>query len=81
MKIKDLKVFLDRYDPELEVIVSGDGEGNSYDILRSIDTGRFEDEYYSIRIGLEKLTPELEEQGFSDDDVLTNGKPCIILYP
>ena len=81
MKIKQLKGILNKYDDNLEVVISSDGEGNSYDILRSIEKGTFEKEDYDIRIGLEKLTPELAEQGYSEDDVLTNGSPCLILYP
>lgn len=81
MKNRDLKAILNQHDDELDIIISSDSEGNSYDTLQTVELGRFKKEDYSVRIGLEKLTPELAEQGYSEDDVLTNGSPCLILYP
>ncbi len=35
----------------------------------------------SWRTGLESLTPDLIAKGFSEEDVLTDGVPALILYP
>lgn len=77
MKVKELIEELKKLDPEKLVVMSSDGEGNSYDVLYQIDDDSM---YKDNEVGLAKLTPELEEEGYSEDDVI-EGEPCIILYP
>ena len=32
-------------------------------------------------IGLQELTAEREAEGYCEDDVMSDGKPCIIFWP
>ena len=82
LTVESLINILQNFDPERVVIVACDAEGNSFSPLSEITAAA----YISIRpwggeIGLEDLTGELEELGFSEDDVAIDGIPCIILEP
>jgi hypothetical protein len=79
MRIKELIKILQTMDQERIVVMSADSEGNSYAPLRNIDDNSVyvaEDH----EIGLEKLTPELEKQHYSEEDV-REGEPCVVFWP
>lgn len=78
MKIKDLIEQLQKLDPELLVVLSKDEEGNGYSELAYIEpNSRFSEGEVSPNI----LTEELDEEGWSEEDFLDDGIPCVILWP
>lgn len=81
MKVKELIELLQSVDPEREVIIQKDAEGNDYSPLADAWEGSYEaDSTWSGYAGIEELTPELEAQGYSDWDV-KSGVPAIMLVP
>lgn len=82
MKVKELIKQLEELDPELDILIQEDREGNGYRPLRGVDgdnTGyNSETCHYDIEVGILKLTPDLEEMGYSEEDI--QPKPCAILY-
>lgn len=82
MKVKELIEILQQEDPERLVILSKDAEGNNYSPLADCSTSAYEAECtWSGYIGLEELTPELIKEGYTEEDVLEDGKPCLVLWP
>lgn len=81
MKIKELLEILRSENPDREVILSSDGEGNNYSPLYCCNLGNYSsDSESSGQVGLEKLTEEDKEAGYTEEDIL-KGKPVIVLYP
>jgi len=84
MKVIDLIQMLSDLDPELEVLIAIDGEGNGFNKLEVIDTNMSYDPEEGNRIEsikLRELSPDNEE-GYSPEDVAHEGwEPCVILWP
>lgn len=78
MKAKELIKILQE-DPEREIVLSRDAEGNGYEGLYTVDTCKYNEK--EREIGLEKLTSELKKQGYSEDDVMDGGVKAFVLYP
>jgi len=76
MKVKELKALLEEEDPERVVVLSQDAEGNGFSLLSAVEHYAFDGE----DIGLEVLTPELMEQGYSEEDVM-KAQPALVLWP
>ena len=58
-----------------------DSEGNSYSPLSSYWSGVYRpDTTYSGEVGYGELTPELEEAGYGEDDII-EGEKAVILCP
>jgi len=76
--VKDLKKLLENVDDDRIVVLSSDPEGNSYSPFR--ESGEFSYDEYQGEVGLEELTKELIEDGYSENDLL-NGQPALVLYP
>ena len=83
MKVKQLIKILSKLDPNAEVIMSSDSEGNYY--------SKF-DSPYNIYFsnGLKYLEDDGEVYIMTEEDVIEGevskndykkGKPCIVLYP
>lgn len=82
MTVKQLINLLKKEDQDRIVILSKDGEGNSYSPLDSFYKCSYRaDSTWSGEIGLEKLTTELEKSGYSEEDVISDGEPALVLYP
>lgn len=79
MKVKELLEKLKDYDGEREIILSSDPEGNAYFPLYVLGTCA----YIPIEreIGIEKLTPTLKKEGYTEDDVRSDGIPALLLSP
>jgi hypothetical protein len=81
MKVRDLIEALSKVDPDLEVVLAQDEEGNGYGKLRDIDDN------FSINrdneVHLHHLTPDLEEQGYTEEDVCSckDAIRCVVLGP
>jgi len=81
MKVKELIKLLKKEDQNREVVISKDSEGNYYSPLSDWYTASYKaDSTWSGEVGLEELTPELEERGYSEEDVL-DGVPALVLKP
>lgn len=84
MKVKDLIKLLESQDQDRIVIVAKDSEGNDYSPLSCVETTAYLAETtYSGQVGLElkDLTPEMIKEGFSEEDVLSDGVPALVLVP
>ena len=76
MTVKELIKKLQKEDPNRIVVLSIDEEGNGFKELADVQTASYQDG----ETGLEKLTPELKKQGYSEEDLL-DGTPAIVLWP
>jgi len=77
MKVKDLIAQLQEANPEAIVIVSRDAEGNDFSPLAEVCYGN--DNYDDGDVGLDHLTPELEKQGCTEDDLI-EGEEAVVLW-
>jgi hypothetical protein len=79
MKVKELIKELKKLNQNDLVVLSADEEGNGYLPLGGIQDGMA---YLDAEVHIKKLTPDLEEQGFTEEDVASkDAKSCIVLYP
>ncbi len=81
MKVKQLIKLLQKQNPNREVLIATDSEGNSFEIITAIQPCAFCDGEYGMETGLEKLTPALKKEGYSEEDLLEDGKPALVLWP
>ena len=81
MKVYELIEMLQEEDINREVVIAKDGEGNSYSPLYGMWRGAYQaGSTWAGEAGLERLTAEDIEHGYSEDDVV-DGVPALILYP
>ena len=79
MTVNELIELLQTFDPRALVIMQRDPEGNGYSPLSGAeDNGAWDHE--EGEYGYAKLTLDLEEQGFSQEDCI-QGQPAVVLYP
>lgn len=69
MKVKELILALQELDPEREVYLQSDPEGNSYEPVRGAESCSVEIDGREINCGIEKLTEGLMKQGFTEEDI------------
>ena len=82
MTVKELIDALAKEDLNRLVIMAKDAEGNGYSPISHFWTGAYlDDTGWSGEAGLEKLTPEDEEGGYGEEDVISHGIPAVILCP
>ncbi len=79
MKIKHLISKLNKLNPEAEVIVSSDAEGNNYSQLGFIFSGS-ETKYRDVGYGIEIVNRDEIDESFTEKDY-NKAKDCIVLYP
>jgi hypothetical protein len=79
--VRQLIVELQRLPQDAAVLLSSDEEGNSHRHLSGIDPrAQYKDTAYgSVEIGLTEIDDDLKSLGFTDADVMKDGKPGIIL--
>lgn len=81
MKVKELIEILTTVDPEEDVLLAIDSEGNRYHLLSEVSVNQYKwDGDYNAEVGIRELTPELQAQNYSEEDVYGD-KPCVILWP
>ena len=78
MTVEELIAELERLPEDLLVVLSADEEGNYFRPLAGIDANST---YRDGECSLAALTPELEAQGYTDEDVDEDGTPCVVLWP
>ena len=61
------------------IVVAGDAEGNDHSLVNAHGLAAFDPD--SGEIGVEELTPELEKDGYGEEDVMDWGTPALILSP
>lgn len=83
MTVGELIECLKTLDQNRIVVMSKDGEGNGYSPLSGFYEGAYEpNSTWSGSVLLEELTPELEQSGYSDEDVAgEDALPCVVLCP
>lgn len=84
MKVSELILHLSNLQQDATVIICKDFQGNEYSQLASIWSGCHTPEVGSpwlSQVGFLKLTKELREEGYSEEDVLKDGEPAVILCP
>lgn len=85
MKVSDLITELQTCNPDAIVVMSADEEGNSYSPLSAFSDiyNYIPESTWSGGISIRELTPELEEEGYTEDDVLEDedSVPCVVLWP
>jgi len=77
MTVQELIAKLQQCDPTDIVVLSRDSEGNGYSTAYSIAPMMFNEGEVRYR----ELTPALIEQGYEEEDVSTEGTPCVVLWP
>ena len=82
MNVKELKKALEGVDDNRIVVMSKDGEGNSFSPLSDLDENHNykADSTWSGEIGFAEMTEELKADGYSEGDLL-DGEPALILWP
>jgi hypothetical protein len=79
LTVKELIAQLALLDPDAVVIMQRDPEGNGYAPCSGADGNgswdKNEGEY-----GYATLTPELERQGYSEEDIIS-GVPAVVIWP
>ena len=82
MTVRELIDILQNEDPNRIVIMARDSEGNGYSPLRNFWIGAYQpDSTYSGEVGMERLTKEDEDDGYTEEDVIEGGQPALILTP
>jgi len=82
MTVKELIETLRAYNDDDIVIMARDSEGNGYSPLYEAWAGAYRAEKtWCGDVGLRALTSSLAEEGYDEDDVLSDGKPACILSP
>ena len=81
LTVRELIKQLKKENPERIVLLSSDEEGNSYKPLYEAERAAAKDEDGEWVLGIEQLTAELLNEGFTEDDVLEHSRPALVLYP
>lgn len=85
MTVKELVEILHTFQPDRLVVLSRDEEGTGYSPLADVSPAAYRVQQKMAGevgvIGLEVLTPELRQKGFSAEDVILNGIPAVVLRP
>jgi hypothetical protein len=79
MKVKELIKILSKENPERVVVLSMDEEGNGFSPLSGVQRASFDEDEQNI--GIEELTDDHKEEGYSEYDLLENGIPALVLWP
>lgn len=74
MKIKDLIKKLNKLDPDSEIILSSDSEGNSFNYLNNIESNLF---VYQVQGQVELC----DKDELRDIDECFEPQKCVVLFP
>lgn len=77
LTVAELLKILQGVNPSRIVVAAIDPEGNAFNPITAVDV---ESSYYDGDCGPEKLTDELRDSGFGDEDIV-QGISCIVLWP
>lgn len=79
LKVKDLINQLAQLDPDAVVIMQRDPEGNGYGPCAGAEGNGAWDHDEDL-YGYACLTPDMEKNGFSQED-LVQGVPAVVIWP
>jgi len=78
VKVRQLIAKLTELPGDTLVVMAMDQEGNAMNVLEDVaDNNRYDDG----ETGLDRLTPELVEEGYEEGDLMEGGVPCVVLWP
>ena len=77
--VGELIALLQQENPKRVVVMSRDEEGNGFMPLHAVETCAFNEDDGDV--GIEKLNESLVEAGYTEEDIMTGGKPAILLVP
>ena len=77
MTVEELYKLLGNCRKDDIVVISADEEGNGFRELWSVNTREYN--FDEGEIVLRKLTPQLEKDGYTEEDT-GDGKPCVVLW-
>lgn len=81
MKIHELIHILNDYDPEIDVLISSDQEGNGFSKAISVELARMRDDSEDeIEIGIPELDADYRDAGYTEED-LFDGPLCVVIWP
>jgi len=82
MKVKDLIQQLSTLNPEREIVIQLDSDGNGYSPCSDIWVGLYQPitKQYG-EASLEELTAEDREFGYMEEDILSEGTKAVFLCP
>jgi len=82
MTVGELIEKLKEEDPSRIVVMSSDAEGNGHSPLSDFWTGMYlAESTWSGEVGMEELTDDDREHGYTEDDVIEDGQKALILCP
>ena len=82
MKVKQLMAQLERLDPELEVYLQEDPEGNGYRTARGSEEGVYEpDGFFGPSVLSLCNTAEDNDMTEEEWQALKDGPHCVVIYP
>jgi hypothetical protein len=83
MKVKDLIRELQLLDPEMEVILQKDGEGNGYSPLEGVDENcvYIEETSYDGYVYDTTWTADEADMDLEEWKEMLNQPRCVVLYP
>jgi len=83
MKVRELKAILAKCDDDIDILVASDGEGNSYALLSEVNTTDYawNQDAQDAEIRLRNLTPDLIQEGYTEEDTMPDGKKCVVIWP
>ena len=82
MKVSEWIAELQKLDGDRVVIMATDAEGNGYSPLSGMWVGAYRpDTTWSGKVGFESLTDEDRLLGYTEEDVIEDGQPAVILCP
>lgn len=82
MTVRELLAALEGVDGDHVVVLSIDPEGNAFREVYEVaaENNRFDERDGEVQLA--ELTPELEEQGYTEEDVLGAEHPmAVVLWP
>ncbi len=85
MTVAELIAQLQSMNQDAHVVLSSDEEGNHFSLaFNGVTDGQVylpsEDYRGEVSLGYAELTEELEENGYTEEDILTDGTPCVVLW-
>lgn len=82
MKVKELIETLSKLNPELDVLIAKDAEGNGFSILHEVGINHsYIIDGYCYEVSIHHLTDELMQSGYCKEDVIEDSTECIVLWP
>jgi hypothetical protein len=77
--VKLLKLALKDFPDEAIVVMAADAEGNDLDTLFTIEEMNYDAKRKEALY--RELTPKMREQGYTEEDISTDGQLAIVLWP